>query len=63
MSKTFTVTTVDDYHRFDIATRYMNNFNQTAPSFLEVYGDDDFEDGETTLRIFNLDHVVDYGWE
>ena len=60
---TFKVTTTEETHRFMIATDYKLVHNETTPSFLKVYGDDDFEDGEIELQVFNLNHVVNYGWE
>ena len=60
---TFEVLTTNDLHRFVIATRYELHLNENCPSFLTVYGDDDFEDGERELRTFNLEYVIEYGWE
>lgn len=64
MNGTFTVQTVDgEKYAPTIASSYRREFNPNGLNFLEIYGNDDFEDGEIKLRVFNLDHVIYYGWE
>lgn len=60
---TFIVNTTEGENRHSIATRYVTHFNEHGPNFLNVYGDDDFEDGEIKLRTYNLEYVIEYGWE
>jgi hypothetical protein len=60
---TFEVVTIQETKEYPIATRYETVFNEFGPNFLMVFGNDDFEDGQIRLRVFNLDHVVDYGWK
>lgn len=58
----FEVQTIEEKHEFSIATDYIIHFNDGDPSILEVWGDDDFEDGPIKLRSFNLSHIIDFGW-
>lgn len=60
---TFTVQTIEERHEFEEATTYRAVPNPDLPNFLQVLKNDSTEDGETKLRVFQLDHVIDYGWE
>lgn len=61
LTETFEVTTIHETKTFDIATDYEIDL-KSDPSFITVWGDDDFENGPIVLRSFNLNHVVDWGW-
>jgi len=60
--ETLEVQTTQGQHEFIVATTCRVTINSNGPSFLHVWGDDDWEDGPKKLRVFNLKHVVDYGW-
>lgn len=68
IGQSFEVTTVKDEYTFPIATDYDFEVPYLGPreygdeTLLVVYGDDDFEDGSIELRVFNMSHVIDYGW-
>jgi len=62
VGETLEVQTTQGEHEFIIATACRVTINSNGPSFLHVWGDDDWEDGPKELRVFNLEHVVGYGW-
>jgi hypothetical protein len=53
----FTVETVDDFIQYNEANDYDLAFNPNGPTLMTVY-DSEME----KLRVFNLEHVVSYGW-
>jgi len=57
-NETFEVVTIRDTKKYPNAGDTVYVHNRNSPSFLEVKG----VNGDV-IRTFNLDHVVDYGWE
>jgi len=59
---TFKVKTADNTQDEWTLFSYYNLSNvDGSPTFLEVYIDDDFQDGPQKARVYNMDHVISYG--
>lgn len=59
----FTVQTTKKQRDFPRAEDYELSFNERGPTFLTVYDGPSYGDDSEKLRVFNMRHVVDYGWE